>query len=109
MRDYLRALLMLGLVIGAGSCMAVGQDAGSAQQVSAATAAAEADFPDRSELLRRIALYEAAARQGEATHFPGESLAKIYLHLGAMYVDLAMYPKSEEAVRRGIALRRSGP
>jgi tetratricopeptide (TPR) repeat protein len=109
MRDYLRAVLMLGLVIGAGSGMAVGQGAGSAQQVSAATAAEEADFPDRPELLRRVASYEAAARRGEAAHSPDESLAKVYLRLGAMYADLAMYPKSEEAVRRGIALRRSGP
>ncbi len=110
MRDYLRAVLMLGLLTGAGGGMAVGQGGGGdAAQVNGATAAEEADFPNRSELLRRIALYEAAARRGEALHFSNAGLAKVYLSLGAVYADLAMYPKAEEAVRRGIALRRSGP
>jgi tetratricopeptide (TPR) repeat protein len=110
MRDYLRAVLMLGLMMGAGRGMAVGQgNGGGAAQVDAATAAEEAEFPDRPELLRRIALYESAARRGEALHFSDAGLAKVYLGLASMYADLAMYPKAEEAARRGIALRRSGP
>jgi tetratricopeptide (TPR) repeat protein len=57
-------------------------------------------------LLKQISVYEDAARQGEAAHAADASLAKIYVNLASMYADLAMYPRAEEAMLRGIALLR---
>jgi tetratricopeptide (TPR) repeat protein len=109
MRDYLRAVLMLGLVIGAESDLAAGQvDGGSAPLGSARTSHGE-PFADRPELLRRVASYEAALRQAEVVHSPVETVVNLYLHLGATYSDLAMYPRSEQAMQRAIELLRSGP
>jgi tetratricopeptide (TPR) repeat protein len=110
MRDYLRAVLMLGLVIGAGSGMAAGQvDGGSAPRGSARTSPGESDFPDRPELLRRVAMYEAALRQAEMIHSPVEKVVNLNRHLGATYADLSMYPRAEQAMQRAVDLLRSGP
>ncbi len=61
---------------------------------------------ERPELLKQIAIYEEAARKGEAAHAPDGYLAKVYVGLASMYADLAMYPRAEEAMQRGIALKR---
>jgi tetratricopeptide (TPR) repeat protein len=69
----------------------------------------EANTPtgwERPELLKQISIHEEAVRQGEATHEPDGSLAKVYVELASMYADLAMYPRAEEAMLRGIALLR---
>ena len=109
MRDYLRTVLMLGLVI-AGSGLAAGQvDGGSAPLGSARTSPGESDFPDRPELLRRVAMYEAALRQAEIVHSPVEMVVNLNRHLGATYGDLAMYPRAEQAMQRAVELLRSGP
>lgn len=73
---------------------------------------AEASTPtgwERPELLRQIAIYEEAARKGEAAHASDGYLAKVYVGLASMYADLAMYPRAEEAMLRGIALLRRDP
>jgi tetratricopeptide (TPR) repeat protein len=70
---------------------------------------AEASTPtgwERPELLRQISIYEEAARKGEADHASEGYLAKVYVGLASMYADLAMYPRAEEAMLRGIALLR---
>ena len=70
---------------------------------------AEASTPtgwERPELLKQIAIYEEAARKGEAAHASDGYLAKVYVGLASMYADLAMYPRAEEAMMRGIALLR---
>jgi tetratricopeptide (TPR) repeat protein len=64
---------------------------------------------ERPELLRQIAIHEEAARTGEATHASDGSLAKVYVELASMYADLAMYPRAEQAMQRGIALLRRDP
>ena len=104
MRNYLRAVLMLGLVIGAGSGLGIGQ----APQASAGASPDDSVFAGRPELLRRIALYETALQQAKEVHSPVETLVKFDLLLGAMYSDLAMYPRAEQAMQRAIALLRSG-
>ena len=73
---------------------------------------AEASTPtgwERPELLRQIGIYEEAARKGEAVHASDGYMAKVYVGLASMYADLAMYPRAEEAMLRGIALLRRDP
>jgi tetratricopeptide (TPR) repeat protein len=110
MRNYLRAIVMFGLVIGAGSGLAIGQvDLRNTPQASTGASLDDSVFADRAELLRRIALYETALQQAKEVHSPIETLVKLNLHLGAMYGDLAMYPRAEQAMQRAIALLRGGP
>jgi tetratricopeptide (TPR) repeat protein len=109
MRRYLVAVMLVGSLVGFAVGQQVGQgEGGSAQPKSAEASRIKVEFPDRPELLRRIALYEAAARKAEAAHPTDGSLVKIYLELGLMYETLAMYPRSEEATRRAIWLLRDG-
>src|ERR1700733_9211005 len=54
---------------------------------------------ERPELLRQIAIYEEAARKGEAAHASDGYMAKVYVGLASMYADLAMYPRAEEAMQ----------
>ena len=87
-----------------------GQQAGvSAVQTGASSAHSDAEFPSKPELLKRIALYEDAERNAERTHPGMDSMVKIYQNLAALYEDAAMYTKSEDVMRREIALLRSGP
>jgi tetratricopeptide (TPR) repeat protein len=100
------ALVFAGLIFLAVSAGAktVGQaDNGSEKS------GAEGGMPtgwERPGLLKQIAIYEEAARKGEAEHSPNGSLAKVYVGLASMYADLAMYPRAEEAMHRGITLLR---
>lgn len=64
--------------------------------------------PDKQDLLRRIALNEAALRSAKAAHAAPERMAKIYENLGDMYADAALYLKSEDAMRRAIAYLKNG-
>jgi tetratricopeptide (TPR) repeat protein len=110
MKRYLVAGLMVGLL----TVFAVGQqaeqaDGRNAQQASAGAPQSETDFPGKPELLRGIALYEAAVQQAEAAHSTDRILATTYLHLGWMYECLGMYPRGEEVMRRAISILRSGP
>jgi tetratricopeptide (TPR) repeat protein len=109
MRRYLIAVLVVGLLVEFAAGQQVGQgEGGSAQPKSAEASKKKVELPDRPEMLRRIALYEEAARRAEAAP-PGDgSLVKIYLGLGLMYANLAMYPRSEEVTRRAVRLLRDG-
>jgi tetratricopeptide (TPR) repeat protein len=79
-----------------------------ASQSSAVSPEPAFSFLSKDELLRRIALYESAARRAEASHLADADQLKIYTNLGNAYLDAAMYPKAEEAMRRTIALLRRG-
>jgi len=79
------------------------------QQPAAASNNADTTSMPKAELLRRIDLYEAALRKPEmAAHSDDASLAKVYASLGACHLEVAMYPKAEDAMRRAIALVRHG-
>jgi tetratricopeptide (TPR) repeat protein len=79
------------------------------QGVAAVDARNVAEFPDKPELMRRIGVWEALARKGEAVHADTASMVKIYSGLETLYEYAAMYPKAEEAARREVARLRSGP
>ena len=110
-RSFAGVLGVLGLLsIGLMGVSASGQQAGASSSApSQAEAQNEAKFPDRPELLRRIALYEAAIRNAETTHAATEILVTIYANLAALYEDAGMYSKSEDVMRREISVLRSGP
>src|ERR1700712_3908108 len=101
------ALVLVGLV-----CLGVSAGAKTMGQVDSGNESKEAagGTPttgwERPELLRQIGLYEAAVAKGEAEHTSDGSLAKVYVRLASMYADLAMYPRSEQAIQRGISLLR---
>lgn len=78
------------------------------QQPAVASGNADATPLPKAELLRRIDLYEAALRKPEMIHSDEASLAKVYASLGACYLEVAMYPKAEDAMHRAIALMRHG-
>lgn len=79
-----------------------------AQQESAMPAHVQPTFLDRAEILRRIDLYEDAARRAVPGHVATESLVKIYSNLGILYREAGMYLKAEDALRHAVALLRSG-
>jgi tetratricopeptide (TPR) repeat protein len=79
----------------------------AAQQVTA-TRGDGAQFLDNAELLRRIDLYESAASKAESAHATDADKIRIYRNLGTAYLETAMYLKSEDAMRRAIALLRNG-
>lgn len=102
--------LMTVVVIGLAGVPANGQQAGGgAPQTAAGLGGSDAVFPDKPELLRRIALYEAAERSAERAHPGMESMVRIYSNLAALYEDACMYSRSEEVMHREIAMLRSGP
>jgi tetratricopeptide (TPR) repeat protein len=85
------------------------QNAGGSPQATTRSSGIDAVFPSKPELLRRIALYEAAEQSAEGTHPGMESMVKIYSNLAALYEDTCMYAKSETVMRREISMLRSGP
>ena len=98
------------LIIALTSTLAIGQlDGATTLQAVEGTPESKAKFPGKPELLRRIGLYEAAARNADSSNASPESLVKIYTNLGSLYEDVAMYPKSEDAMRRAISLLKTGP
>jgi tetratricopeptide (TPR) repeat protein len=103
-RSYV-AVLMIGLA----GVSASAQQTGNALKTSGAMPQRDGELADKPELLRRIAVYEAAAQQEAAAHSGNEKLAKIYMGLGALYGDVAMYAKAQDAMQRGISLLRNGP
>ena len=107
MRHALVAVLTIGLI----GIPANGQQEGvSVSAPSAATPHSDVDSVDRPELLRVIAQYEDVARRAEAQHYTDPTLVKVYVQLGGMYYDVAMFPKAEDAMRRAIVmLRQNGP
>jgi len=80
-----------------------------AQQQATTTAQVQSRFPDKPETMRRIDLYEDAARQAVRGHVPNDSLVKIYRNLGILYQEAGLYLKAEDAMRHTVALLRAGP
>jgi tetratricopeptide (TPR) repeat protein len=66
-------------------------------------------FPSRTELIREIDVNENALQAAQSAHAAKPDLAKIYDNLGALYVDAALYLKSEDAMQHAIALLENGP
>jgi tetratricopeptide (TPR) repeat protein len=67
------------------------------------------EIPTRAELLRRISVYEAVAKEAQSAGASDDTVAKIYARLASFYADAAMYPQSEVALEHAIALlRRNG-
>jgi len=73
------------------------------------TATSGSEF--KEQLMRRIALEEAAARQAESAHAANIVLSRAYVHLGLLYLDVAWWERSEAALERAVSLLRnpSGP
>src|ERR1017187_1324852 len=101
--------IVLLAVMMIGSSASAQQAAGSAPLTVGAWAGSDAVFPDKAELMRRIALYEAAEQSAERTHLGMESMVKIYSNLAALYEDTNMYAKAEPVMRREISMLRNGP
>jgi tetratricopeptide (TPR) repeat protein len=104
----IRSLIAILMFACAGT-LVNGQPGGATVPAAAVVPQSKAEFPGKPELLRRIALYEAAARKAETAHTDRESLVKIYANLGGLYEDAAMYPKAENTLLRAISLLREGP
>ena len=66
-------------------------------------------FPSRTELIREIDVNENALQAAQSAHAAKFDIAKIYDNLGALYVDAALYLKSEDAMQHAIALLQDGP
>jgi tetratricopeptide (TPR) repeat protein len=64
------------------------------------------EIPSRTELLRRIGVYEAALRAPDAAHTSGDIVAKAYARLASLYEDAGMNERAEEALKRSISLAR---
>jgi tetratricopeptide (TPR) repeat protein len=64
------------------------------------------EVPTRAELLRRISVYEAAAKQAQSAGASDDAVAKIYARLASFYGDAAMYSQSEGALDHSVALLR---
>jgi tetratricopeptide (TPR) repeat protein len=68
-----------------------------------------AEIPSRAEMLRRIVVYEEAARDAEAARASDVSLAKVFASLASLYESAAMYGRSEAALEHAISLLRRHP
>jgi tetratricopeptide (TPR) repeat protein len=64
------------------------------------------EIPTRVETLRRIKVYEAAAREANSTHASDDMVTKIYTRLASLYMDAGMYEQSEGALEHAISLLR---
>jgi tetratricopeptide (TPR) repeat protein len=60
----------------------------------------------KQELLRRITLEEAAVRQAESAHATNVELARVYVQLGLLYQDVALWEKSEAVLEHAVSLLR---
>jgi tetratricopeptide (TPR) repeat protein len=79
------------------------------QQLAPAPNNADPSVLPKAELLRRIDLYESALHRPGINRIDDASVARVYSSLGNCYLDLAMYPKAEDAMHHAIALMRNGP
>lgn len=60
----------------------------------------------KQELLHRIAIEEAVARQAESAHTTCVVLSRIYVQLGLLYQDVAQWERSEQLMERAVSLLR---
>ena len=64
------------------------------------------EVPSRAETLRRIKVYEAAAREAESTHGSDALRAKIEARLASSYMDAGMYDQAEATLEHAVSLLR---
>jgi tetratricopeptide (TPR) repeat protein len=69
----------------------------------------ETKIPTRAEILRQIAMYEAAVKEAESAHVSDASAEKLYARLASLYEDAARYDQSEAALEHAISLLRRDP
>ncbi len=103
--------LLTGVLLSAVACMPAASQSSvpaATEQKTGSEQTADWHF-DKPEVLRLIALNEAAAQDGEATHADRKRLVIIYSNLGVLYTDAGMLLKSENAIRRAIVLLANGP
>jgi tetratricopeptide (TPR) repeat protein len=60
----------------------------------------------KQDLLRRIALEEAAVRQAESAHATNVEVSVIYVRLGLLYENVALWEKSEAVLQHAVSLLR---
>jgi tetratricopeptide (TPR) repeat protein len=60
----------------------------------------------KQEILHRISLKEAAVRQAESAHATNVELSVLYVHLGLLYQDAALWEKSEAMLVHAVSLLR---
>jgi len=65
------------------------------------------EIPTNAETLRRLKVYETAAREAEATHASDAMKAQIYTRLASLSMDAGMYDQSEAALEHAISLLRN--
>jgi tetratricopeptide (TPR) repeat protein len=105
----IRSLMAVMIVVLTGALARGQQAAVDSKQAQGEAKPGYLEFPDQTELNRRIGLYEAAERSAEKGHLTHASMVKIYSNLTALYEDAGMYPQSEGVMRRWILLLRAGP
>jgi tetratricopeptide (TPR) repeat protein len=76
--------------------------------VSGQTAVQTDDSP-KQEVLRQIAISEAAQRQMESAHADSGALGRGYIQLGLWYSDAGLWNKAEADLERAVALFRHTP
>jgi tetratricopeptide (TPR) repeat protein len=79
------------------------QEASEVGQSVRATAATGAF---KQDLLHKVALEESAIRQAESAHATNVELCKLYVQLGLLYQDVALWEKSEAVLEHAVSLLR---
>jgi tetratricopeptide (TPR) repeat protein len=69
----------------------------------------ETESPTRVEILRQIAIYEAAVKEAESAHVSDASAAEMYTRLASLYENVARYDQSEAALEHAVSLLRRDP
>lgn len=101
--------LLTGVLLSAVACApAICQSSTPTAQKADAAQIADLNL-EKPDVLRLIALNEAAARSGKASHADPKSVVIFYKNLGILYAYGGMPFKSEDAIRRAIALLKNGP
>lgn len=78
-------------------------------QTASAVSRAALEFPDKQDVLRRIAVFEDFARNANSLHIDHQDLIKVYKNLGVLYELAGTFPKSVAATERVIDLMKDGP
>ena len=99
--------VLFSVVIFTASAM-MPQAGGAAAQIPRLITETVSPF-DRQELMSRADHYQQAIPRAQAAHWADDRVALIYADLGTVYEYLSMYPESETAYRRALALLEARP
>jgi tetratricopeptide (TPR) repeat protein len=100
--------LILSLII-APAIVAANAQANPATAAAPTAASRDYGFPSKTEIFRRIAVFEDLARKAASQHSDRQQLITIYRNLGILYEYAGMFPRSEAALKRAIELMKDGP